>query len=161
MLEDEINIYKATEEDAEILLKIRRDAFAGYAAKVPNCKSVDALNETVDEIVHQTNDSDIYIITHHDIPVGSIRISVKIDGSAKISRYGVASDANSKGFGKMLLEFALDKLVCAKIHTAYLYTALDYTELIGFYENFGFKVCSYSEGRGYKRARLEKKLSGN
>lgn len=148
-------IVKAKTKDVETVLSIRKDAFAFYQESISPTALIDALTETAEEVYHQITDTDVYLLLDNQNAVGTIRVSIKIDGTAKISRFGFISSYRDKGLGSILLNYILSELKKAGIQKTYLYTALMNESLISFYKIHDFHITNVNSDRGYQRARME------
>ncbi len=118
--------------------------------------SMEALQESVQDIENDIAQKDVFIALIDSIPVGSIRVQVLPDNTAMISRFGVKLDYHNIGIGKSLMNL-VDKMLKAKgVTKVSLYTASKYRDLIRFYYGRGFYIDSTTKDRGYIRALLVK-----
>ncbi len=149
-------IRKAVPEDAPAIQEITREAFMKYCLDTGLTGTIEALEETLEDIIEDIKEKDIFVAFIDNTPVGSIRVKTLDDGTAYISRFGVRMDYHNIGIGKSLINL-VDKLMKARnIKRACLHTASKYKDLIRFYYGRGFYIDSTSKDRGYVRALLVK-----
>ena len=149
-------VRKAVVADAQSISQIMSEAFKKYIDDTGLSTSVDALLESYEKIEKDILTKEVYIAIIDGIPVASIRLEIRNDNTAYISRFGVVSAYHSMGIGKTLMTFA-DKVCVEKgIKKAFLHTASKYTTLVRFYYGCGFYVLSTSNDRGYVRALMLK-----
>ena len=152
----EIKIKKAEASDAKIIHEIIKEAFRKYVVDAGITVKIDALEETVEDITGDIKSKEVFIAFFGDIPAGTVRVEIKPDNTAFITRFGVIPGYQNNGIGKALIKH-VDKLLVSKgIKKAYLYTASRYRELIRFYYNLGFYVDSTTKDKGYTRALMVK-----
>ncbi|MHC1721519.1 MAG: GNAT family N-acetyltransferase [Clostridiaceae bacterium] len=153
-MENILVVRKAVPEDAEEILEITREVFKTYQEQAGISGSLAALNETVEDIVKDIETKHVFTALYKDKVIGSVRIEVLDDGTAYLSRFGVDSEYQSKGVGKVLIH-AVDKLMeDLKIKNLCLHTASRMFSLVRFYYGQGFYIESTSSDRGYIRALL-------
>lgn len=153
-MENILVVRKAVPEDAEAILKITREVFKTYQEQAGIAGSLAALNETVEDIVKDIETKHVFTALYKDKVIGSVRIEILDDGTAYLSRFGVDSEYQSKGVGKVLIH-AVDKLMEEqKIKALCLHTASRMFSLVRFYYGQGFYIESTSSDRGYIRALL-------
>lgn len=146
-------------DDAEAVRSIMQEAFKKYMADTGLAGTMEALEETLEDIRKDIETKDVYIALIDNIPVGTIRMQVSEDGTAYISRFGVRLDYHNIGIGKALMNLA-DKVLTAKgVKKVYLHTASKYKDLIRFYYGRGFYIDSTTKDRGYVRALLVKEYN--
>lgn len=149
-------IRRATKEDAASINDIMKESFKKYMEDAGLTGSMEALQESVQDIENDIAQKDVFIAMIDSIPVGSIRVQVLPDNTAMISRFGVKLDYHNIGIGKSLMNL-VDKMLKAKgVTKVSLYTASKYRELIRFYYGRGFYIDSTTKDRGYIRALLVK-----
>lgn len=150
-----IAVVPATEAHIPYIRNITKEAFNKYVkdAKIPG--SVDALNETPEDIKRDIENKVVLVAEVDGTPAGSIRVSINSD-NAYISRFGVMTDFQSMGIGKMLLEKGLKYLDSHKIKCTTLHTAAEYTELVRLYNSFGFNIEEITFEKGYARALMKR-----
>ncbi|KNY27359.1 GNAT family N-acetyltransferase [Pseudobacteroides cellulosolvens] len=148
-------IRKATIDDAEAIQIITKIAFKKYMENT-GLGTMDALEETIEDIIEDIRSKEVFIAFIDDVPVGTIRLKINPDNTGYISRFGVNTEYHNIGIGKSLINL-IDKLVKSKgIKRVTLHTASKYKDLIRFYYGRGFYIESTSCDRGYVRALLVK-----
>lgn len=146
-----------TEADALAVKHVMDDAFHKYMADTGLQGTMEALQESVEDILHDIDRKFVYLAFVDGVPVGSIRVSVDPDKKeAYISRFGVCRGYQNIGIGKSFMNLT-DKLLRSEgVRKVMLHTASKYKELVRFYYGCGFYIRSTSEERGYIRALFEK-----
>lgn len=152
-------VRKAEEKDVVAISQIMRAAFTKYAEETKIKISLDALEESEASILNDIISKEVYIALIDNIPVGSIRMEIRDDKTAYISRFGVVSSYHSMGIGKTLMTFADKVCIERGITKAFLHTASNYTSLVRFYYGCGFYILSTTTDRGYVRALLVKEYT--
>ncbi len=149
-------IRKATLEDALDIQTITKEAFKKYMKDAGLTGTMEALEESIDDIKKEIETNDIFVAFIDNTPVGTIRVELLPDNTAYISRFGVRLEFHNIGIGKSLMNL-VDKLLISKgIKKGCLHTASNYKDLVRFYYGRGFYVDSTSKDRGYVRALLVK-----
>jgi len=152
-------IRKATVEDAYAIQTITREAFQKYIEDTGLNNSMEALEETLEDIKYDIENKEVFVAFIDNVPVGSIRVQILPDNSAYISRFGVRLAYHNIGIGKALMNL-VDKLMLSKgIKKVTLHTAAKYKDLIRFYYGRGFYIDSTTKDRGYVRALLVKEYA--
>lgn len=149
-------IRKAVEEDAPAIREIMQESFKKYMEDTSLPGSVDALQESCEDIARDIRAKEVYIAIIDGCAVGSVRVELRPDGTAYLTRFGVKPNYNNIGIGKSLINL-VDKLMMAKgIKSVSLHTAAKYRDLVRFYYGRGFYIDSTSKDRGYVRALMVK-----
>ncbi|MDP4092830.1 MAG: GNAT family N-acetyltransferase [Bacillota bacterium] len=149
-------IRRAVESDAFDIQDIMKESFKKYMSDAGLTGTMEALEESIEDITKDILTRDVFIAVIDDTPVGTIRVSMLPDGTAYISRFGVRLDYHNIGIGKSLMNL-VDKLLKSKgIKKVNLHTASKYKDLIRFYYGRGFYIDSTTKDRGYIRALLVK-----
>ncbi|MGE5613274.1 MAG: GNAT family N-acetyltransferase [Bacillota bacterium] len=149
-------IRKAVPEDAPAIQSIMREAFKKYKEDTGIAGSLEALEETVESIIDDIKNNEVYIALIDNIAVGSVRVRILPDNTAYISRFGVLPKYRNIGVGKSIMSL-VDKLLIEKgIRKATLHTAAKYRDLVRFYYDRGFYIDSTTKDRGYVRALMVK-----
>lgn len=149
-------IRRAAPEDAEAIQEITKEAFLKYLKDTGLTGTLEALEESLDDIRADINTKNVYVAFIDNVPVGSIRIYILPDNTAYISRFGVRLQYHNIGIGKSLMNLA-DKILMAKgVKKVSLHTASKYKDLVRFYYGRGFYIDSTTKDRGYVRALLVK-----
>ena len=149
-------IRKAVESDAPAIHEIIRESFSKYMADTGLTSSVDALQESAEDIIRDIRTKEVYIALIDDIAVGTARVSILPDNTAYLSRFGVRPSYNNIGIGKSLMNL-IDKMLIQKgIKSVSLHTASKYKDLVRFYYGRGFYIDSTTKDKGYVRALMIK-----
>lgn len=149
-------IRKAIEEDAPAIKEIMQESFKKYMEDTGLTGSLDALKETCEDIAGDIRAKEVYIAVIDGVAVGSVRVELRPDNTAYLTRFGVRPRYNNIGIGKALINL-VDKLMIAKgIKSVSLHTAAKYRDLVRFYYGRGFYIDSTSKDRGYVRALMVK-----
>lgn len=149
-------IRKATMDDAEFIQGITRESFRKYMEDTGLEGTMEALEESLEDICRDILLKEVYIAFIDEVPVGSIRVGMLEDGSAYISRFGVRLEYHNIGIGKSLMNL-VDKLLQAKgVRRVKLHTASRYRDLVRFYYGRGFYIDSTTKDKGYTRALMIK-----
>jgi ribosomal protein S18 acetylase RimI-like enzyme len=147
-------VRKAIAEDAPYILEITKQVFKTYQEKVGISETIAALTETVDEVIKDIETKDVFTALYNGKVVGSVRIELFGDGTAYLSRFGVDSEFQSKGVGKILLNVVDEEMQKQNVTTLSLHTASRMLSLVRFYYGKGFYIESTTKDRGYIRALL-------
>ncbi len=102
---------------------------------------VEGQNVSIDEEVDGLDSSsDHYLLSLDNLPVGTARVRYVDDDFAKIQRVAILEAWQSRGLGRVLMNFIIEDLKqCSKVKKAKLGAQ---TYAIPFYEKLGFIVCS-------------------
>lgn len=153
-MENILVVRRAIPEDAEAIMKITREVFKEYKEQAGIKGSLEALNETVDDVIKDIETKYVFVAIYENKVIGSVRIQVFDDGTAYLSRFGVQAEHQSKGVGKILMS-TVDKLMeDLNIKKLCLHTASRMFSLVRFYYGQGFFIESTSKDKGYIRALL-------
>ena len=154
-------IRKAVVEDAASIQGIMQEAFKKYMEDTGLVGTLEALEESLEDIVRDILSKDVFIALIDDTPVGTIRVQVFPDDTAYISRFGVSLQYHNIGIGKALMNL-VDKMLKSKgVKRVSLHTASKYKDLVRFYYGRGFYVDSTTKDRGYVRALLVKEYKAD
>lgn len=149
-------IRKAVPDDAGAIRGIMKESFKKYMEDTGLTGTMEALEETTEDIKRDIASKDVFIAFIDDTPVGTIRVEIMPDNTAYISRFGVSLEYHNIGIGKALMNL-VDKLLKSKgVKKVYLHTASKYKDLVRFYYGRGFYVDSTAKDRGYIRALMVK-----
>jgi len=152
-------IRKAEPADAPAIRDIMQESFSKYMKDACLTGSMEALEESVEDIVEAIRTQEVYIAIIDDVAVGSVRVKLMPDNTAYLSRFGVRSSYHNIGIGKALMNL-VDKLLTARgIKSVSLHTASKYRDLVRFYYGRGFYIDSTTKDRGYIRALMIKEYS--
>ena len=154
-------IRKAVSDDAPSIQEIMQEAFRKYMQDTGVTGTMEALEESVSDIVRDIESREVYIALIDNIAVGSVRIKILPDNTAYISRFGVKLEYHNIGIGKALMNL-VDKILTARgISRVSLHTASNYKDLVRFYYGRGFFIDSTTKDRGYVRALMVKDYKQN
>lgn len=151
-----VSVIPANKSHAPSIMQITREAFQKYVtdAKIPG--TIDALTETLDDIVREIETKNVFVALVDGEPAGSIRISVNTDNNAYISRVGVLMKHQSIGIGRALMDEAVKFLTENGVTSISLHTSASYNYLVEFYSQYGFTVQEITYDRGYPRALMKR-----
>jgi ribosomal protein S18 acetylase RimI-like enzyme len=149
-------IRKAIEEDIPKIYEITKTVFNVYAENVGITGSIPALGETYEDIKNDIKTKEVFVAILDEEVIGSVRIEVKPDKTAYLSRFGVQLDYQSIGVGKILMNAVDSAMINLGITNLYLHTASKMLSLIKFYYGRGFYIELTTKERGYIRALLRK-----
>ena len=146
----------ATKEDTENIIAITREAFALYKERA-GAKSVDALTETYEDVLYDIENKLVFVAIDNNEMVGCVRVEIKDDKSAWLTRFAVRVNSHNGGIGKKLIARIDEVMAENGVKSISLYTASDVVSLMSFYGGCGFSIESTDNARGYTRAKLIKK----
>jgi ribosomal protein S18 acetylase RimI-like enzyme len=156
MVNYSFTIRKAVVEDAPAIKEIMQESFKKYMEDTGLTGSMEALQESDEDIVRDIETKEVYIAIIDDVAVGSVRIKLNPDNTAYLSRFGVKLSYHNIGIGKSLINL-VDKLLLARsVKSVSLHTASKYRDLVRFYYGRGFYIDSTTKDRGYVRALMVK-----
>lgn len=154
-LQSYFQVRLATEEDIPSILDITQEAFKKYA-KLVGIDTVAALSETYEDVKRDLETKLVLIAITDGIPVGSMRLEIRDDHTAYLSRFGVRTTNQNAGIGKSMMNLA-DKLMMKHgVKQIHLHTCSTIFSLIRFYYGRGFYIDSTDKDKGYIRALLIK-----
>ncbi|MEZ0536898.1 GNAT family N-acetyltransferase [Caldicellulosiruptoraceae bacterium PP1] len=151
----EFVVRKAKIEDAISIKAVTHEAFIKYCelADIDPTNNA-AVNETIDEIINDINNKEVYVAFIDGELVGSIRVEIFPDKTAYISRFGVKLSFQNNGVGKALMKVVDERLIELGVKRVYLHTASKVKDLVRFYYARGFYIEEVSKEKGYLRALL-------
>lgn len=142
-------------DDIPAIMEITHEAFVKYK-ELAGIATIDALSETYDDVKSDIDKKIVLIALSDNMPVGSVRVEIKEDGTAYLSRFGVRMQSQNNGIGKSIMNL-VDKIMIKKgVSSISLHTGSKITSLIRFYYGRGFYIDSIDKSRGYVRACLKK-----
>ncbi len=145
----------ATVEDAKSIMDITREAFLIYK-EMAGAETLDALQESYEDVVRDIKEKIVLIAMSDGEPVGCVRVEIKDDKTAWLTRFAVKVTCQNNGIGKSMMNH-VDKVMKREgVKTISLYTASKVASLIRFYYGRGFYVETTDDERGYIRAKLTK-----
>lgn len=142
-------------DDIPAIMEITHEAFVKYK-ELAGIATIDALSETYDDVKADIDKKIVLIALSDNMPVGSVRVEIREDGTAYLSRFGVRMQSQNNGIGKSIMNL-VDKIMIKKgVSSISLHTGSKITSLIRFYYGRGFYIDSIDKSRGYVRACLKK-----
>lgn len=153
-MENNLIVRKAVPQDAPFIYKITKVVFKTYQEQAGIAGKIAAVDESVEEILKDIETKHVFVAVLDGQVIGSVRIEIKEDSTAYLSRFGVDPEIQSKGIGRALIA-EVDKLMeTSGIKTLCLHTASRMLSLVRFYYGQGFYIESTTSDRGYIRALL-------
>ena len=147
----------ATTAEVPAIMKITQEAFANYCALAGiDPTKITATSETAECVARDIETKEVYVAFIDDVPVGSVRVEILDDNRARLSRFGVRTDHQNHGIGKILMNVVDNSMRQKGIKILELYTAAKFQLLVRFYYGRGFYIEEVSNDRGYARAKLVK-----
>lgn len=141
--------------DIESIMEITREGFTKYS-EMTGVDKLDALSETYDDVKYDIENKIVLIALSDDEPVGCVRVEIKPDNTAYLTRFAVKVTCQNNGIGKSMMNH-VDKIMKKRgVTKISLYTASKIASLIRFYYGRGFYVEDVDNSRGYIRAKLVK-----
>jgi len=145
----------ANYDDIVSIMDITQEAFLKYR-ELSGVSNLDALSETYEDVKRDIDTKVVLIALSDNLPVGSVRVEIRPDKTAYLSRFGVRMQSQNNGIGKSIMNL-VDKIMLKKGVTSIgLHTGSKITSLIRFYYGRGFYIDSIDKSRGYVRAYLQK-----
>lgn len=149
---DQILLVKATEQDAPEVLEVTKRAFDLYAKEIRKRESVAALYETLDDVLSDIRNKNVYVARIDGEMVGSVRFEILTEGIAYLSRFSVDPEAQNLGLGGLLLEKVRIECLSMGIRAITLHTASKMRSTVAFYLKNGYYIHSISRDSDYIRA---------
>lgn len=147
-------VRRAIEEDIPQIQKITREAFRMYMENAGLTGALPAMTETFEDIKKDLEMKEVFVALLDGVVVGSVRVEVRPDRTAYLSRFGVGIEYQSHGVGKVLMNVVDEDMKNLNVTTLYLHTASKVLSLVRFYYGRGFYIDSTTKDRGYIRALL-------
>jgi ribosomal protein S18 acetylase RimI-like enzyme len=151
-------VKKADYEDIPQIQEVSKEAFRLYADGAGIAAIVGTLEETYEDLKSEIENKIVFVALSKGVVVGSVRVEVKPDKTAYLSRYGVKSDFQNNGIGKLLMNSVDNAMKELGVTNLYLHTASRMLSLVRFYYGRGFYIESTTKDRGYIRALLCKEF---
>ena len=95
-------IRKAVNSDIEEVRLLSRKSFKMYTESAGITKMVAPLEETYNDVKKAIENTKVYVVLSNEEVIGSVRIEIKSDNTAYLSRFGISSLYQNKGIGKIL-----------------------------------------------------------
>ena len=149
------HIRLATEAEIESIREITQISFQKYIQNA-GLSDIDALNETTERIRQDLRNKLVFVAFINDVPVGSVRIKIREDNTAYLSRFGVTNLHQNQGVGKGMMSVIDSVMIEKGVKRLELHTASKYFDLVRFYYGRNFYIESVSNSKGYLRALLVK-----
>jgi ribosomal protein S18 acetylase RimI-like enzyme len=150
----EVIVRKASACDVEEIRILASDSFRIYAENAEITEFVAPLNESYDKVKSEVETKNVFVALVNGKIIGSLRIEVKSDNTAYLSKFGISSLYQNYGVGKMLMKAVDESMEDIGIDKLYLHTSSRMFSLIKFYYGGGFYIESTTKDRGYIRALL-------
>jgi N-acetylglutamate synthase-like GNAT family acetyltransferase len=147
-------VRKAVEEDIPQVQELSKEAFRMYAESAGIMALVSPLNESYEDLQREIQNKMVFVAESEGVIIGSVRIEVKPDKTAYLSRFGVRGEFQNKGIGKILMDAIDESMNELEISKLYLHTASRMLTLVRFYYGRGFYIESTTNNQGYIRALL-------
>ncbi|AYD40348.1 GNAT family N-acetyltransferase [Clostridium fermenticellae] len=147
-------VRKADIKDSKAIYEITKQVFKIYFKNAQIPRTIDALKETYKDIENDIKTKEVFVALDGNTIIGSVRIKVNPDKTAYLSRFGVKSNYQNSGIGKILMSAVDDDMISLGVTNIYLHTSSRMFSLIRFYYGRGFFIDSTSKDRGYIRALL-------
>lgn len=145
----------ANYDDIPSIMEIIGEAFRKYK-EMADVEYVDALYETYDDVKKDIDTKIVLIALSNGEPVGTVRVEIKPDNTAYLTRFAVKVNNQNAGIGKQIMNLVDRIMIKKQVKNIYLYTGSKVTPLIRFYYGRGFYIESTDTSRGYIRAKLVK-----
>jgi len=154
-------VRKAVTSDAEEILILAKESFKLYTENAGITELVAPLEETYEDVKKAIETTNVFVALSNDEIIGSVRIEIKPDNTAYLSRFGVSALHQNNGIGKILMNAVDNSMKELGITCLYLHTASRMFSLIRFYYGRGFYIESTTNDRGYIRALLCKEYEAD
>lgn len=148
-----LNVRQAVYDDIPKIHEIVNKSFKLYIEN-SGLSSIDALDETVEEIRNDIDTKWVLVAYIGEEIVGSLRIEISEGGIAYLSRFAVSPESQNLGIGKSMMHTVDSIMKKSSIKQLRLHTASKNTGLIRFYYGRGFYIDSTTKDKGYIRALL-------
>jgi len=147
-------VRKAIASDIEEIRLLAKRSFKLYAKNAGITELVAPFEETYDDVLKAVETTNVFVALSNEEVIGSVRIEVKPDHTAYLSRFGVSSLHQNNGIGKILMNAVDISMMELGVTSLYLHTASRMFSLIRFYYGRCFYIESTNDERGYIRALL-------
>ena len=147
-------VRKAITSDIEEIRFLASESFKMYTENAGITDLIAPLEETYENVKHAIETTEVFVALFNEEVIGSVRIEIKSDNTAYLSRFGVSSSHQNNGIGKILMNAVDNSMRELGITCLYLHTASRMFSLIRFYYGRGFFIESTTNDRGYIRALL-------
>jgi ribosomal protein S18 acetylase RimI-like enzyme len=147
-------VRRADPADTQEVHSILQAAFREYSS-VTGQTSLEALNESQEDVCVQINAKPVYVAEIDGKIVGTVRLEIH-GTEAYLSRFAVSGEARNLGIGKSLMNVVDKYLTSNGVKRVTLHTASRHLALVRFYYSRGFFTEAVETDRGYLRARMVK-----
>ena len=147
-------VRKASINDIEAIRVLARESFKLYTENAGITQLVAPLEESYEDVKKAIETTEVFVALSNEEIIGSVRIEIKPDNTAYLSRFGVSALHQNNGIGKILMNAVDNAMREFGITSLYLHTASRMFTLIRFYYGRGFYIESTTNDRGYIRALL-------
>ncbi|WP_291634921.1 GNAT family N-acetyltransferase [Clostridium sp.] len=147
-------IRKAITSDIEAIRKLARISFRIYTENAGITALTKPLVESYQDIKNAIETTHVFVALYKKKVIGSVRIAIRPDNTAYLSRFGVSSLYQKNGIGKILMNEVDNLMIELGITNLYLHTSSKMSSLIRFYYRSSFYIESTANDRGYIRALL-------
>jgi len=147
-------VRRAVASDIEEIRILAKKSFTLYAKNAGITEFITPFEETYDDVLKAIETTNVFVALSNEEVIGSVRIEIKPDKTAYLSRFGVSSLHQNNGIGKILMNAVDVSMVQLGVTCLYLHTASRMFSLIRFYYGRCFYIKSTNNDRGYIRALL-------
>lgn len=154
-----MRIIKAQAKHAKELVEVTKTAFLDYKLELSPSIEVKALNETLQDVLTDIEENEVYIALSNRKIIGGIRVKRLSAELAYIYRFAVDKDSTGQGVGTGLLGHAIEECIENGYNAIALHTNTKYYKLAKYYYGKNFFVHSTTTDRGYIRALFIKELN--
>jgi len=147
-------VRKASTCDIEEIRILAKKSYNMYTENAGITELVTPLEETYEDVLKAIETTNVYVALSNEEVIGSVRITIKPDNTAYLSRFGVSEAHQNNGIGKILMNAVDNSMVELGVSHLYLHTASRMFSLIRFYYGRCFYIKSTTNDRGYIRALL-------
>ncbi len=154
-----MRIIKAEEKHAQELLEVTKSAFLDYKSELLPTIEVKALQEKLEDVLHDIKHNEVYVALSNRKIIGGIRVKRLSAELAYIYRFAVDKDSSGQGVGSGLLGHAIEECIECGYNAIALHTNTKYFKLAKYYYGKDFFVHSTATDKGYIRALFIKELN--
>lgn len=147
-------VRRAITSDIEEIRILAKKSFKMYTENAGITEMVTPLEETYDDVLKAIETTNVFVALSNEEVIGSVRIEIKPDNTAYLSRFGVSSFHQNNGIGKILMNAVDISMMELGVTNLYLHTASRMFSLIRFYYGRCFYIESTNNDSGYIRALL-------
>ncbi len=147
-----VSIRLAAPADRSVVETIVADAYRGYIARIGR-----EPGPMLDDYAAQIEQGRVYLLEQGGAIQGLV-VLIPEDGAMLLDNVAVRPDAQGRGFGRVLVEFAQQQAIAAGHPTLRLYTHERMVENIALYRRLGFVETHRAEEKGLRRVFMSKRL---